>query len=69
MYTPDEVAEIIANCEERLIKDKIITEPFTAVEIQGGILKKYLTEEDYMSPHQVITCICTHIFRDTFMSS
>ena len=24
-----------------------------AAEIQGGILKEYLMEEDYMAPHQV----------------
>ena len=43
---PDEVAQISAHCEEQLIKAKIITEPFSMAEIQGGILKEHLTEED-----------------------
>ena len=47
------MAQIITSCEEHLLKAKIIKEPFMAAEIQGGILKEYLTEEDYMAPHQV----------------
>ena len=50
---PDEVAQIIAHCEERLIKAKIITRPFSATEIQGGILKEYLIDEDYLAPQKV----------------
>ena len=50
---PDEAAEIIAQCEERLIQKKVITEPFTATQIQGGILKEYLIEEDYLAPQKV----------------
>ena len=50
---PDEAAEIITHCEERLLKDKIITEPFTAIQIQGGILKKYLIEDYYLAPQKV----------------
>ena len=50
---PDEAAEIIAQCEERLIQEKVITEPFTATQIQGGILKEYLIEEDYLVPQKV----------------
>ena len=53
LYTPDEAAEIIASCEGRLLKAGTIKEPFTAMEIQGGILKEYLTEDDYMAPYQV----------------
>ena len=45
--------QVIASCEERLLKDKTIGEPFTAVKIQGGILKKYLVKGNYMAPHQV----------------
>ena len=52
-YTPNEVAQIIAHCEERLIKAKIIPSPFSATEIQGGILKEYLTDEDYLAPQKV----------------
>ena len=43
---PDKAAQIIAHCEERLIKAKIITEPFIVAEIQGGILKEHLADED-----------------------
>ena len=50
---PDEVAEIIASCEGQLLKAGTIKEPFTATEIQGGILKEYLTEDDDMALHQV----------------
>ena len=51
---PDEAAQVITHCEECLIKAKVIMEPFTITEIQGGILKDYLTEEDYLAPHKVI---------------
>ena len=37
-------------CEERLLKAKIIDAPFTVAEIQGGILKQHLTDEDYTAP-------------------
>ena len=50
---PDEVAQIIAHCEERLIKAKIITGPFSATEIKGGILKEHLIDEDYLAPQKV----------------
>ena len=53
LYTLDEVAQIITSCEEHLLKANFIKEPLTAAKIQGGILKEYLTEEDYMAPHQV----------------
>ena len=36
------------------MKVETITDPFTVSEIQGGILKDYLQEEDYMAPHLVI---------------
>ena len=52
-YTPDEAAQIIAHCEERLIKAKIITGPFSATEIQGGVLKEYLIDKDYLAPQKV----------------
>ena len=50
---PDEVAQIIAHCEECLIKAKIITGPFSATEIQGGILKEYLIDDDCLAPQKV----------------
>ena len=37
---PDDVAEIIASCEGRLLKAGTIKEPFTATEIQGGYFKR-----------------------------
>ena len=52
-FTPDEVAQIISACEERLLQDKVITAPFTATEIQGGILKQYLIDDDYTAPLKV----------------
>ena len=53
-YTPDEAAQIITSCEERLLKANIITKLFTVVEIQGGILKEHLCDDDYLAPHKVI---------------
>ena len=53
LFSPNEVAQVIAYCEECLIKEKVITEPFTVVKIQGGILKGHLIEEDYLAPHKV----------------
>ena len=49
-FMPDEAAEIIAQCEQRLIQKKIITKRFTATQIRGGILKEYIIEEDYLAP-------------------
>ena len=51
---PDEVAQIIVSCEERLLESKVITEPFTVAKIIGGILKKHSIEEDYLAPYKVI---------------
>ena len=51
---PDEAAEIISHCEERLMQNKIIPEPFSAAQIQGGILKEHLIEEDYLAPQKII---------------
>ena len=53
-FTPDEVAQIIAHCEERPMKANIISQPFTVAEIQGGVLKDHLQDEDYLAPHKVI---------------
>ena len=44
---------MITACEERLLKAKTIDVPFTVAEIQGGILKEHLIEEDYAAPTQV----------------
>ena len=52
------MAQIIAHCEEHLIKAKIITSPFSATEIQGGILKEHLTDEDYLAPQKVNSTDC-----------
>ena len=58
----DEVVQIIAHCEECLIKAKIITGPFSATEIQGGILKEYLIDEDYLAPQKVNFANYRHFF-------
>ena len=52
LYTPDKVAQIITSCKERLMKENVITQPFSVTEIQGVILKKYLIE-DYLASHKV----------------
>ena len=46
---PDEAAQIICTCEERLLKAKTITERFTAPKIQEGILNDHLILEDYLA--------------------
>ena len=61
-YMPDEAAQIIAHCERRLIKAKIITGPFSATEIQGGVLKEYLIDEDYLAPQKVNFANHCHFF-------
>ena len=53
MFTSDEAAQIIDQCKERFMKANIISQPFTATEIQGGILKEYLQDEDYLAPYKV----------------
>ena len=53
LYTPDEAAQIIASCEGCLLKAGTIKEPFTVTKIQGGMLKEFLTEDDYMAPYRV----------------
>ena len=53
LYSPDEVAQIITSCEEQLMKENVITQPFLVTKIQGGILKKYLIKEDYLAPHKL----------------
>ena len=50
---PDEAAQIIMACEERLLAAHTITAPFTMADIQVGILKEYLIEEDYQVPNKV----------------
>ena len=52
-YMPDEAAEIIAVCEEHLIKSGARTTAFTLDKLRGGILKDILMEEDYLAPQQV----------------
>ena len=60
LFTPDEAAQIIAACEERLPKAKVINAPFSVADIQGGILKEHLSEEDYAAPLKVIFPSDTH---------
>ena len=44
---------MIASCEARLLKQKIISSPFTAKEIAEGALQDHLTQEDYDAPLKV----------------
>ena len=44
---------MIASCEGRLLKQKIISSPFTAKEIAEGALRDHLTQEDYDAPLKV----------------
>ena len=53
LFSPDEVTQVIAACEERLLKTKVIGAPFSVAEIQGGILKQHLIDEDYTAPLMV----------------
>ena len=50
-----EAAHVIAACENRLLAAKIIDHPFSVDEIRGGVLKEYLTMEDYRAPLEVST--------------
>ena len=38
---------MMASCEARLLKQKVISGPFTAKEIAEGALQNHLTQEDY----------------------
>ena len=44
---------MMASCEARLLKQKIISGPFTAKEIAEGALWDHLTQEDYDTPLKV----------------
>ena len=44
----------MASCEVWLLKQKIISGPFTAKEIAKGTLQDHLTQEDYDAPLKVI---------------
>ena len=53
LYTPMEVGEVMASCEARLLKQKIISGSFTAKEIAERALWDHLTQEDYDAPLKV----------------
>ena len=53
LYTPLEVGEVMASCEAWLLRQKIISGPFTAKEIVEGALWDHLTQEDYEAPLKV----------------
>ena len=44
---------MMASCEARLLKAKMISRPFTAKEIAEGALQEHLTQEDYDAPLKV----------------
>ena len=52
-FTLDEAAQIISCCEKQLLANKMITDRFTAADIQGGVLKEHLIPEDYLAPQKV----------------
>ena len=53
MYTPIEAGEVMASCEARLLKQKIVSSPFTDREMAEGALWNHLTQEDYDTPLKV----------------
>ena len=40
----------MAICEAWLLKQKVISRPFSAKEIAEGVLQNHLTQEDYDAP-------------------
>ena len=52
----------MASCEARLLKQKVISGPFTAKEIAEGALRDHLTQEDYEAPLKVFTKISTFFY-------
>ena len=50
---PLEVGEVMASCEAWLLRQKIISSPFTAKEIAEGALRDHLTQKDYDAPLKV----------------
>ena len=44
---------MMASCEARLLKQKVISGPFTAKEIAEGALQDHLIQEDYDAPLKV----------------
>ena len=65
----------MASCEARLLKQKIISGPFTAKEIAEGALWDHLTQEDYDAPLKVniillwVTCdLLTHPTKPFYFS-
>ena len=46
---------MMASCEARLLRQKVISGPFTAKEIAEGALWDHLTQEDYEAPLKVFT--------------
>ena len=53
LYMPLEVGEVMASCEAQLLRQKIISGPFTAKDIADGALQDHLTQEDYNAPMKV----------------
>ena len=52
-FMPEEAAQIITACEERVLASHIITAPFSMAEIQGGIHKDHLVEDNYLAPNEM----------------
>ena len=54
MYMASEAAHVISACENHLKKEGIHVKPFTVDEIRGDLLKKFLTDSNYLAPFEVI---------------
>ena len=50
---PLEAGEVMASCEAQLLKQKVISKPFTTKQITEGALWDHLTPEDYDAPLKV----------------
>ena len=69
LYTPVEVAHIIATYENQLLAAKIIDHPFSVADICGGVLKEHLTMEDYRAPLEVSITTLFHSILYTALAS
>ena len=54
MYMASEAVHVISACENHLKKEGVHVKPFTVDEIRGGLLKKLLTDSNYLAPFEVI---------------
>ena len=48
-----EATHMVSACEDHLKRERVQTELFSDNEIQGGLLKEFLTVVDYLTPFEV----------------